>query len=174
MAKFVITAGHSNTDPGAVANGRKEADIACEMRNMVALKLRQRGHTVTTDGAGGINLPLTDAIRLVRDGYPAIEFHCNAAAAATATGVETIGRMRDKLAAQRISKAIGDVLGLRLRGDKGWIDQSQSARGRLGFVQAGGMIVELFFLTNTADLAAWDARKWLVATAVVDALEALQ
>ena len=58
-------------------------------------------------------------------------------------------------------------------GDGGWIDQSQSARGRLGFVQAGGMIVELFFLTNTADLAAWDARKWLAATAVVDALEAL-
>ncbi len=173
MAKFVITAGHSNTDPGAVASGRKEADIACDMRNMVALKLRQRGHTVTTDGVGGINLPLADAIRLVKNGHPAIEFHCNAASSATATGVETISRMHDKLAAQRISKAIGDVLGLRLRGDKGWIDQSQSARGRLGFVQAGGMIVELFFLTNTADLAAWDARKWLAATAVVDALEAL-
>lgn len=173
MAKFVITAGHSNTDPGAVANGRKEADIACDMRNMVALKLRQRGHTVMTDGVGGINLPLADAIMMVQDGHPAIEFHCNAASAATATGVETISRMHDKQAAQRISKAIGDVLGLRLRGDKGWIDQSQTARGRLGFVRAGGMIVELFFLTNESDLAAWDARKWLAATAVVDALEAL-
>ena len=105
MAAFVITAGHSNTDPGAVANGRKEADIARDMRNMVALKLRQRGHTVMTDGVGGINLPLADAIRMVQDGHPAIEFHCNAAVATTATGVETISRMRDKLAAQRIRQA---------------------------------------------------------------------
>ncbi len=172
MAAFVITAGHSNADPGALANGRKEADIACDMRNMVALKLRQRGHTVTTDGAGGTNLPLAAAVRLVQDGQPAIEFHCNAAVATTATGVETISRMRDKLAAQRISQAVGGVLGLRLRGDGGWIDQSQSARGRLGFVRAGGMIVELFFLTNESDLAAWDAKKWLAATAVADELEA--
>ena len=174
MAKFVITAGHSNTDPGAVANGRKEADIACDMRNMVALKLRQRGHTVTTDGAGGVNLPLADAIQLVQDGHQAIEFHCNAAVSATATGVETIGRMKDRVHAQRLSRAIGNVLGLRLRGDGGWIDQSQSARGRLGFVRAGGMIVELFFLTNASDLAAWDAKKWLAATAVADELEAWQ
>ena len=173
MAKFVITAGHSDSDPGAVANGVKEADIARDMRNMVTKKLRERGHEVTTDGGNGVNLPLAVAVRLVKDGIPAIEFHCNAASSSQATGVETISRMKDRGKAQKISKAIGDALGLRLRGDAGWIDQSQSARGRLGFVQAGGMIAELFFLTNPEDLAKWNEKKWLAATAVCDALEAL-
>ena len=48
MGTFVVTAGHSNTDPGAVANGRKEAEIACDMRSMIASKLRARGATVET------------------------------------------------------------------------------------------------------------------------------
>ena len=36
--------------------------------------------------------------------------------------------------------------------------------------QAGGMVVEPFFLTNSGDLAAYDARKWLAARAVAGVL----
>ena len=169
--KFVITAGHSNTDPGAVANGRKEADIARDMRNIVALKLRQRGHQVFTDGDGTINYPLTTAIKLIPHGEVAVEFHCNAAASPQAKGVETISLPKHKALSQRLSQAIANVIETRTRGDRGWIDQSQSARGRLGFVSAGGLIVELFFITNKEELMQWDAKKWLVANAVCDVLE---
>ena len=62
MGTFVVTAGHSNTDPGAVANGHKESDIACDMRNMIASKLRALGHKVFTDGDGKENQPLSQAI----------------------------------------------------------------------------------------------------------------
>ena len=168
---FVITAGHSNTDPGAVAGTRKEADIARDMRNMVALKLRQRGHTVATDGEGEVNKPLREAIALIKSGAVAVEFHCNASTNSHATGVESISLPKHKSLAQRISKCVSEVLGLPLRGDAGWIDQSASARGRLGFVNAGGVIVELFFLSNPDNLHAWDSKKWLVATAVTNALE---
>ena len=78
MGTFVVTAGHSNTDPGAVANGHKESDIACDMRNMIASKLRALGHKVFTDGEGKENQPLSKAIKLVGNGL-AIEIHCNAA-----------------------------------------------------------------------------------------------
>ena len=84
--------------------------------------------------------------------------------------METISLPKDKALAQRISQAIARVMGARLRGDAGWIDQSKSARGRLGFVNAGGLIVELFFISNPAELAAWDAKKWLVASAAADVL----
>lgn len=167
---FAITAGHSDADPGAVANGRKEAEIAREMRNMVAAKLRERGCKVMTDGKAHENMPLTVAITLAKQASVAVEFHCNAAASAQANGVETISLPKDKALSQRISQAIARVMGARLRGDAGWIDQSKSARGRLGFVNAGGLIVELFFISNPAELAAWDAKKWLVASAVADVL----
>lgn len=171
MTHFVITAGHSNADPGAVSNGYREADIAVVMRTLIAAKLRQRGHTVTTDGEGTVNMPLSHAVRLIGGGAVAVEIHCNAAASTSANGVETISRLQHKPLAQRISQAIASVTGQRLRGDKGWISQEQSARGRLAFVQAGGLIVELFFLTNPDELRTWEQKHWLIATAICDALE---
>ena len=52
MTKTVtLTAGHSNTDPGAVNGSDREADIAQDMRNIVASILRNDyGLEVKTDG----------------------------------------------------------------------------------------------------------------------------
>ena len=58
-----------------------------------------------------------------------------------------------------------------VRGDRGWIDQSQSARGKLGYVSAGGLILEVFFISNPAEMAVYQARKWLVAQAIADVLQ---
>ena len=170
MKPYVITAGHSNVDPGAVANGEKEAELATDLRNIVALKLRERGFVVLTDGVGKDNKPLTEAIRLIAQGSIALEIHFNAAASASAAGVETIALPKDKKRAQRISKAVAGVTGSKLRGDNGYIDQSQSARGKLGYVSAGGMILETAFITNKAEMEAYHAKKWLIATAIVEAL----
>ena len=57
-----------------------------------------------------------------------------------------------------------------LRRDKGWIGQEASARGRLGYVSAGGIIVELFFLSNPNDYAAWQAKKTRAIEALADVL----
>ena len=61
---------------------------------------------------------------------------------------------------------VADVFGSRLRGDNGWIDQSQSARGKLGFISNGGLIVELGFISNEAELAQFNAKYWSAAKAV--------
>ena len=60
MGKTVtLTAGHSNTDPGAVNGSDREADLAQDMRNIVASILRDDyGLTVKTDGTGKGNMPL--------------------------------------------------------------------------------------------------------------------
>jgi N-acetylmuramoyl-L-alanine amidase len=34
----------------------------------------------------------------------------------------------------------------------------------------GGIVVETFFISNPEELARYDARKWLVATAIAEAL----
>lgn len=77
---------------------------------------------------------------------------------------------KDKKLAQDLSKAVADAFGSRLRGEKGWIDQSKSARGKLGFVNAGGLIVELGFISNDEELAQFNARYWSAAKAVAKVL----
>ena len=165
-----VTAGHSNTDPGAVNGKYKEAELVRQFRNAVAHYLSVAGLTIKTDGAGTINLPLNNAIALAKGASIAVEFHMNASTSKQANGIETIALPKDKLLAQKLSKAVADVFGSRLRGDKGWIDQSQSARGKLGFINAGGLIVELGFISNDAELDQFNAKYWSAAKAVANVL----
>lgn len=173
---FLISAGHGGTDPGAVGNGYREADVCLDMRDRVAAELRKLRHTARTDGATGVNWSLAQALPLIKDTALAVELHCNAAANAVATGVEVIALPRHKSAAQRLARAIAQATGQRLRGDGGWIDQSQSARGRLALVNAGGLIVELVFISNPADMqrfmSARDRVAQSIAAAMVDATTA--
>ena len=161
-----VTAGHSNTDPGAVNGKFKEADLAAKFRNAVAYYLREAGIQYKTDGIGTTNQNLNAAIKLIKGSSVAVEFHMNAAASKQANGIETIALPKDKKLAQDLSKAVADVFGSRLRGDSGWIDQSQSARGKLGFISNGGLILELGFISNEAELAQFNAKYWSAAKAV--------
>ncbi|WP_180076920.1 N-acetylmuramoyl-L-alanine amidase [Acinetobacter sp. YH12251] len=165
-----ITAGHSNADPGAVNGKYKEADLVVNFRNAVTHYLREAGLQVKTDGTGTKNDPLSAAVKLIQGSSVAVEFHMNAATSRQANGVETIALPKDKVLAQKLSKAVADALGSRLRGDNGWIDQSQSARGKLGFINAGGLIVELGFISNEDELTRFNARYWLAAKAVAEVL----
>lgn len=168
--KYVVTAGHGGGDPGAVAQGVREADLMVELRDIVAHKLDAAGHTVVTDGGWRKNLPLPYALTLVPGAACAIELHTNAFTNPAARGVECVSLPRDRLMAQRIAQAIARVLETPVRGDKGWIDQSKTARGRLGFVRAGGIVGETFFISNPEELAKYQARKWPVASAIVEAM----
>ena len=161
-----VTAGHSNTDPGAVNGKYKEAELVRNFRNAVAHYLLSAGIAIKTDGTGTINLPLNNAIALAKGASIAVEFHMNAATSKQANGIETIALPKDKKLAQDLSKAVADAFGSRLRGDNGWIDQSQSARGKLGFISNGGLIVELGFISNEEELFQFNARYWSAAKAV--------
>ncbi|WOE29757.1 N-acetylmuramoyl-L-alanine amidase [Acinetobacter towneri] len=165
-----ITAGHSNTDPGAVNGNAKEADLVVNFRNAVAFYLREAGLQVKTDGTGTKNDPLSAAVKLIKGSSVAVEFHMNAAASKQANGIETIALPKDKELAQDLSKAVADALGSRLRGGNGWIDQSQSARGRLAFVSNGGLIVELGFISNPIELKKFNDKYWIAAKAVAKVL----
>ena len=161
-----VTAGHSNKDPGAVNGKFKEAELVSQFRNAVAYYLREAGIQYKTDGVGILNQNLNAAIKLIKGSSVAVEFHMNAAASKQANGVETIALPKDKKLAQDLSKAVADAFGSRLRGDNGWIDQSQSARGKLGFISNGGLIVELGFISNEEELFQFNARYWSAAKAV--------
>lgn len=172
MSKIIcLTAGHSNRDPGAVNGSDREADLAQDMRNIVASILRNDyGYTVRTDGEGKGNLPLGKALTLIRGSALAVEFHMNAAANKTATGIEALATPRNKRWCQILSRAVADVTGWRLRGDSGYKPDDAGQHSRLAYAQHGGIVFEPFFISNDADLALFKAKKWVICRAIADAI----
>lgn len=167
MKSIYLSAGHSGIDPGATAFGRKEADIAVEFRNIISFYLHRANIPYEMDGVGTENLPLREAVVKARRHPIGVEFHCNASNLPNATGVETLSAPGDLSLGSRICHAISEGLGIRNRGAK---PENAGQHHRLAFVRAGGIIVELFFITNASDLAKYDARKWLAARNIADVL----
>jgi len=164
-----ITAGHSNTDSGAVNGSDRESDIAQDMRNIVAYYLRTAGITIRTDGEGKGNATLSQAVKLIQGSKIAVEFHCNAGPK-TAKGVEALSQPKDKVISQKLCQAVSSVMGNPLRGDKGWKPENSGQHSRLAYVSNGGIILELFFISNDAELEIWKQKKWLIGKAVAEVL----
>lgn len=167
MRHIVITAGHSNSDPGAVNGEITEAHIVTDFRNIVAFYLAREGVPFTTDGEGHVNLPLSQAVKLIKPGSIAVEFHCNSYSSKSATGVETLSAPQHMQLGAKLCKAVSDEMGIRNRGAK---KEGAGQHSRLAFVRHGGLILELFFLSNPDDLRRYLDVKWLVARAVANVL----
>ena len=168
---ITITAGHSNTDPGAVNGSDREADIAQDMRNIVASILRTDfGLEGKTDGEGKGNLPLREAVKLIKGSRLAVEFHTNAALNKTAAGIEALSTPKNKTACQRLCQAVADISGWKLRGEDGYKPDNAGQHSRLAYAQAGGIILEPFFISNDADLAQWKQTKWSICRAIANAI----
>lgn len=168
MKPIVITAGHSNKDPGAVNGVLTEADVCSDFRNLVSFYLTRDGVAHHKDGSGAENLPLANAIKLITPGSIAVEFHCNAFTKPSATGVETLSRASEKALGVKLCAAVADTIGIANRGAKA---ENSGQHSRLGFVSAGGVILELFFISNPNDVRAYLDKKWLVAKAVAAVLK---
>lgn len=164
-----ITAGHSNIDSGAVNGSDRESDIAQDMRNIVAHYLRAKGVNIRTDGEGKGNSTLSQAVKLIQGSKIAVEFHCNAGPKTT-KGVEALSQPKDKVISQKLCAAVSSVMGSPLRGDKGWKPENSGQHSRLAYVSSGGIILELFFISNDAELEIWKQKKWLIGKAVAEVL----
>jgi N-acetylmuramoyl-L-alanine amidase len=170
-----LSAGHSTVDPGAsstiqIVDGkqvqRHEADIAEEIRNLIAFYLMRDKVPHAADGVGDENMALADTVKIVGSNRPALEFHCNAGPR-TASGVETLSAAQDYPLCRELCAVIASTLQIPNRGAK---PEDSGQHHRLAFVRAGGIIVELFFISSPYDLAQYDAKKWLLAKAIAAVL----
>lgn len=163
-----ISAGHSNTDPGAVnaITKDREADIVRDMRNMVSYYFTTNKISHVTDGFHDENWPLSRAIHQIEKSKFSVEFHCNASSSSTACGVEALSQAKDKALSQLLCAAVSETMNIPLRGDKGWKPENSGQHSRLAYVSNGGIILELFFISNLRELAIWKEKKWLVAKAI--------
>lgn len=156
---ILVSAGHTNVpgkDRGAAGNGLIEGDLATRLRDTVARDIRARRpeYIVLEDGADGVNDPLTKAVALAKKADVAVEFHWNAGPK-TATGIEVLSKPKHKKLAQELAQAIAKATGLKVRGSGGWKSDSSGQHHRLAFCEAGGLIVEVCFISNPDDVTAY-------------------
>lgn len=158
-----ISAGHNpggpNPDPGAVANGVREADLAVELRDLVVAELtRLRANFRTDDDRER----LAEYLRRIQPGEASVvcEIHFNAGPP-MATGTETIVPARasthEIALAKELSAVVNNHTGLIRRGKEGVISEADSHRGSLALMREAGMnaLMEICFITNRNDLIAY-------------------
>ena len=168
----LVSAGHGGRDPGAVNGKLTEAELATELRNMIAFYLGRDGVPFITDGQGRENKPLSEAIRLAESADIAIELHFNAAGNKKAHGIEVLAAPKDRKLAQALAQAIHSITKSPLRGDKGYQPEGAGQHSRLGFVRAGGLIIEVEFISNDDFINNYLSVKWLVAKSIAKVLKA--
>lgn len=168
VKSLFISAGHSDNEPGAVGNGFTESQIVTEFRDLVAKELEFRFIAFNKDGDKGQNLPLRQAVQIATTHDVAIEFHCNAFSSPSATGVETLCADPANKLSIELCATTARVLGIRNRGAK---PEYSGQHSRLAFVSTGGGIVhELFFITNPSDMAAYQLHKQALAEEIAELL----
>ena len=159
MPTLFLIAGHSLHDPGAVRAPFTEAELTRELRRKLADRLRSAGATVCTDPDAK---SLAELIPWVRErATPAdglLSLHFNAATPA-ATGSEVFVRQHysgpEMTWAQNLAETTAQCLGRPNRGVK---LEGQTRHGRLGILHSGpgtSALLEVAFLTNEADMAAY-------------------
>lgn len=166
-----VSAGHGGGDSGAVSlDGWKEADLAQRLRNRIASDLRSRGCHVVTDGAEGENKALREAVALAgRNNGPSVEIHFNAGPL-SAHGVEALAHPECKVLSQELCEAVARILKNPLRGERGWKPADAGQHHRLAFCDAGGIVLEVCFLSNADEVRAYLAHETEIAAALADVL----
>lgn len=172
-AKIIVIAGHGGRDPGAIANGVREADLTHAQMVMLQQQLLARNYTVASPSS---SLPLKDKIAFAEKNTDArllVDLHFNAATPA-AHGTETYVRVNagefENVLAENLSRGIADVLGTHNRGKK---TENLSQHGRLGILHTGipSVLIETCFITNSSDLDAYLAATGAVARRIADIID---
>ena len=164
--KIIISAGHGGNDPGAVANGYTERDLAIEFRELLVKELLLLGvKPLIDDNKNALKQTLAWLIGVLKsDKTVCIDIHWNAAIP-KARGTEIIIPDKPSLFESSFAKEILDVFvsnGFTSRGVK---TESQTARKRLGWMRpsAENILIEMAFLTNTLDLELYKMVKYKLA-----------
>ena len=164
--KIIISAGHGGNDPGAVANGYTERDLAIEFRELLVKELLLLGvKPLIDDNKNALKQTLQWLKGVLKsDKTVCIDIHWNAAIP-KARGTEIIIPDKPSLFESSFAKEILDVFvsnGFTSRGVK---TESQTARKRLGWMRpsAENILIEMAFLTNTLDLELYKMVKYKLA-----------
>lgn len=167
-----VSAGHNpgglKVDPGAIGNGKREADLTVEFRNLVTAELSKQGAKFIVDND---NERLGEYLNRVKTGTGSVvlEFHFDAAVNEKATGatvlIEADADYNDKSFAKELLDATTSILGIK---NRGVLSEAESHRGRLGLMKEEGILalLEICFISNPSDLSAYEKYKTFLAAKI--------
>ena len=158
MAKVFIGAGHGGSDPGAVANGLKEKDLALSIALACRDELARHGVSVRMSREKDDSESLTEKISECNSFAPdlALDIHINAGGGDGAEVFHSVAGGKGKTLAQNILDAI-KAIGQQSRGAK--TKRNSKGTDYFGFIRqtsAPAVIVECAFIDNKADVAIID------------------
>lgn len=158
MAKVFIGIGHGGADPGAVANGLKEKDLALSIGATCVKELACHGVTVKASRLKDEDDPLKEEIKECNAYGPdlAVDIHINAGGGDGVEAFHTKNGGKGKTLAENILAAVV-AIGQNSRGAKTRINSS--GKDYYGFIRetkAPAVIVECAFIDNKKDLAIID------------------
>lgn len=164
-----LSSGHNTEgkkiDSGAVSNNLTEAQINLEFRNLVLNHLKQSNHKIIQDKDSE---SLSEYLNRIQTGNGSviIEFHCDASSNPTATGTTSIiannyTPLSKKFASELVNKT-AEILQIKNRGVK---TENLTNRKKISLVRKAGtaVLLELFFITNTNDIAQYQSNKKILA-----------
>lgn len=159
--KLFISAGHGGSDPGAIGNGYKEAELTIEFRNILVAELRTFGIEAITDPDNNFT---SKTLAWLRGKFGSkdilFDIHFNAgvpAAHGTEVIVPNTSSQFEKDMATEICAAFA-TFGFRNRGVK---PESETARKSLAWMKpsAENVLIEIGFITNETDMKLYQANK---------------
>lgn len=144
--KVVVDPGHGGTDPGAVANGRKEKDIVLSISKKINSKLKSLGfQTIMTRSTDTyITLSKRYSIANSNNADLFVSVHANSASS-SASGIETLYK-NYKTLANNIQDGIIDTTGAKSRGIK-----YRSDLAVLNGTKMPSALVEVGFISNASE-----------------------
>lgn len=159
-----LIAGHNteynngkSPDPGAVANGLKEADLTKNIRDLIYKRIKQlspKEFVTKDDDKDSLSQVIAKIKPKITSNDILLDIHYNSASP-SATGIECFvsnnAGQKSKDIANEICVTTSDITGLKNRGVK---TESQSARGKLGILNMRGSAViwEVGFISNMKDV----------------------
>lgn len=162
MAKKVyIGVGHGGSDPGAVANGLKEKNLALAIAMACESELARHGVLTKISRTKDETDSLTSKINECNKFNPdlAMDIHINAGGGDGAEVFHTIKGGTGKKLAQNILVEIMEI-GQNSRGTK--VKENSSGKDYFGFIRsinAPSVIVECAFIDNKKDIAIVDTKE---------------
>lgn len=151
--KVFPSAGHHNSDPGAMANGFIEMKEVDRIRTKVIDYLKSKNHSYETDENHETNSQYQNRIKPIK-GDVLLDIHLDAGVP-TANGVGVfVHNNASELtlkAANELVTNLSNSMGLKNRGVK---FEKDTARGKIGILSKSGItvLVELAFITNIEDM----------------------
>lgn len=173
MRKIYVIAGHNGKGTGAVGF-MDEGEQTIYLRDEVSYYLHINGiaheKDVNSTKLSGVVAWLK---KLVNKRDIAIDIHFNASSDPSATGVECLvsksGDIEIAMATE-LCKAIAERLCIRNRGVKGESAGAHSKLAMLSNFECEQLILEVCFVSNKSDVAAYNSKHWLVAKDIANVL----